>query len=143
MPAVCPARVERGLKPLFIGRSASARDNQAVLKSRHRFHLWPALLLALSAAAASPLAQADNEQDQARAAVQAGKVLPLKTVLERLAREVPGQVLEVDLEQEDGRWIYEIKLLQPGGRLVKLELDAATAAILKRRERPAKPDHRR
>lgn len=91
---------------------------------------------------ATPLAMADNEQDRARAAVQAGKVMPLKTLLERLEREHPGQVLEVELEQDDGRWIYEIKLLQPGGRLVKLELDAASGAVLQRKERARKSDAR-
>lgn len=91
---------------------------------------------------ASPLALAGSEQDRARAAVQAGKVLPLKTLLERLEREHPGQVLEVELEQDDGRWIYEIKLLQSGGRLVKLELDAASGAVLQRKERARKPDAR-
>lgn len=90
----------------------------------------------------SPLALADNDQDRARAAVQAGDVLPLKTVLERLERDHPGQVLEVELEQDDGRWIYEIKLLQPGGRLVKLELDAASGEVLRRKERSRKSDVR-
>ena len=90
----------------------------------------------------SPLSIADNEQDRARAAVQAGNVLPLKTVLERLEREHPGQVLEVELEQDDGRWIYEIKLLQTGGRLVKLELDATSGAVLRRKERARQPDAR-
>ena len=90
----------------------------------------------------SPLALADNDQDRARAAVQAGDVLPLKTVLERLERDHPGQVLEVELEQDGGRWIYEIKLLQPGGRLVKLELDAASGEVLRRKERSRKSDVR-
>ena len=89
-----------------------------------------AALLAL--ALASPLALADSDQDRARAAVQAGKVLPLKAVLERLEREQPGQVLAIELEQDDdGRWIYEIKLLQNDGRLVKLDVDARTAQVLK------------
>ena len=52
-----------------------------------------------------------------------------------MEREHPGQVLEVELEQEDGRWVYEVKLLQAGGRLMKLELDAGTGAVLKRSER--------
>jgi uncharacterized membrane protein YkoI len=98
--------------------------------------------LAASLALASPMALADNDQDRARAAVHAGKALPLKTVLERLEREHPGQVLEVELEQEDGRWIYEVKLLQAGGRLVKLELDAASGEVLLRTERPRKSDKR-
>ena len=56
-------------------------------------------------------------------------------MLAGLEREHPGQVLEVELERDDGRWIYEVKLLQAGGRLVKLELDAASGAVLKRRVR--------
>lgn len=80
-------------------------------------------------------AHADSDQDRARAAVQAGQVLPLRTVLERIEREHPGQVLEVELEDEDGRWIYEVRLLQPAGRLVRLELDAASGEVLRRRER--------
>ena len=46
-----------------------------------------------------------------------------------------GQVLDVELEDEDGRLVYEVKLLQAGGRLVKLELDAASGELLKRRVR--------
>jgi hypothetical protein len=99
--------------------------------------LWlPALLLpALLLAAIPAQAHGDGDQDRARAAVQAGKVLPLKTVLERLAREQPGQVLEVELDEEDGRWLYEIKLLQGDGRRLRLEIDAATGELLRSRER--------
>lgn len=89
----------------------------------------------LSAVLAWPLAHADSDHDRARDAVQTGQVLPLKTVLDRLEREHPGQVLEVELERDDGRWIYEVKLLQAGGRLVKLELDAASGEWLKHRVR--------
>lgn len=88
---------------------------------------------------ASAPARADGDHDRARAAVQAGEVLPLKTVLERVARSHPGEVLEVELESEDGRWVYEIKLLQAGGRLVKLEVDAATGEVLRSKQRPRKP----
>ena len=93
------------------------------------------LFCSLALLLATAPAHADSDQDRARAAVQAGQVLPLKTVLERLEREHPGQVLEVELEREDGRWVYEVKLLQAGGRLVKLELDADSGEVLKRRER--------
>ena len=62
--------------------------------------------------------------------MEAGQVLPLPTLLERLRRTHPGQVLELELERDDGRWIYEIKLLQANGQLLKLEVDAATAQVL-------------
>lgn len=94
-----------------------------------------ALVLAAAMAATGAWASSDSDHDRARDAVQAGQVLPLKTVLERLEREHPGQVLEVELERDDGQWIYEVKLLQSGGRLVKFELDARSGEVLKRRDR--------
>ncbi len=85
-----------------------------------------------SLAAATARASDREDHERARQAVQAGQVLPLRTVLERLERAQPGQVMEVELERENGRWIYEVKLLQTDGRLVKLKLDAQTAAVLPR-----------
>ncbi len=95
------------------------------------------LVAVLSAAFTLAVAHADGKGDheRARAAVQTGQVLPLRTLLERLERSHPGQVLEVELEQEEGRWIYEVSLLQPGGQLLKLELDARTAEVLKSRRK--------
>jgi len=137
---VCEAGLERHLKRPFIACSDSTPDNRLVHPTSHPFlsHLFVVLAMAL----ASPLALADNDHDRARAAVQSGKVLPLKSVLERLEREHPGQVLEVELEQDQGRWIYEIKLLQAGGRLVKLKLDASSGDVLQRKERARKPEAR-
>jgi uncharacterized membrane protein YkoI len=97
-----------------------------------------ALAALLLAALAQPSASASDSRDheRARAAVEAGQVLPLPTLLERLRRTHPGQVLELELERDDGRWIYEVKLLQANGQLLKLDVDAATAQVLevKRKE---------
>ena len=91
-----------------------------------------------------PLAWASgkDDHDRARQAVQAGQVLPLPTVLERLQREMPGQVLEVELEQKRGLWIYEIKLLTPAGQLTKVLLDAQTAQVLRVQARDDKSQRR-
>ncbi len=98
-----------------------------------------ALLLAAGLpASASAGGQGDHDHDRARAAVQAGEAMPLSALLGRLQRSHPGQVLEVELERQDGRWIYEVKLLQPDGQLLKLALDARTAAVLELRRRPAR-----
>jgi two-component system OmpR family response regulator len=42
----------------------------------------------------------------------------------------PGRVIELDLERDDGRWIYELELVSPEGRLYEMEIDAATGAVL-------------
>ena len=98
-----------------------------------------ALLLSGLALSASRAGDHDDH-DRARAAVQAGQVLPLATLLQRLERSHPGQVLELELERDDGRWIYEIKLLQADGQLLKLELDAGTAQVLKVKRKDGRKD---
>ena len=92
--------------------------------------LLVAMALLLGGPGTTPAWSRDDDHVRALQAVQAGQVLPLRSVLERLEREHPGQVLEVELERDDGRWIYEVKLLQPQGQLVKLKLDARTAALM-------------
>lgn len=81
----------------------------------------------------------DHDQDRVRDAVRAGEVMPFDALRERLRKSHPGDVLELELERERGRWIYEVKLLQPDGRIVKLEVDARSGEVL--RERPSKRRH--
>lgn len=75
-------------------------------------------------------ALADNDHELARRALEAGEVLSLRSVLEKVERDFPGEVIEVELEREDGHWIYEIKLLRRGGGLLKLKVDARDATVL-------------
>ncbi len=93
------------------------------------------LLVSLALCAQSPIALADGQRDQdrARAALRAGEVLPLATILERVAKEQPGQVLAVELEREHERWIYELKLIQNSGALVKLKVDARDGSVIKQK----------
>lgn len=107
----------------------------STLLPRHRWPAACALAVALAGSALAPVARADNDHERAREAVARGEVLPLAAVLQRLERSHPGQVLEVELERDDGRWIYELKLLQPGGRLLKLEVDARSAEVLRQRRK--------
>lgn len=101
------------------------------------------LIVVLAMMVSSQAGSSDNsgrsgDHDRARQALEAGEILPLKTVLERLARDTPGQVMEVELERHGQRWIYEIKLLRPGGALSKLLIDARDGTIIANREHGAK-----
>ena len=96
--------------------------------------------LAVAAATAGTAAQAaergHGDHDLARQALERGQVLPLRTVLEKVEREYQGQVLKVEFEHDDGRFIYEIRLLQQDGRMAKLKIDAVDGRVLqiKRKE---------
>jgi len=86
-----------------------------------------ALILALLAAPA--LADRDDH-DRARRALEAGEILPLSYILKVAEAVRPGRVIEVELERDDGRWIYELELVTPQGRLYEMEIDAGTAIVL-------------
>ena len=92
---------------------------------------------------ASPLyALGSGDHDRARQALEAGEILPLKTVLEKIGRDAPGQVMEVELERRRDLWIYEIKLLRPGGTLVKLLVNASDGVIIDERGHGGKSPRR-
>lgn len=93
------------------------------------------VLLSLLLACAAVVASADDDHDRARRALEAGEIMPLHSLLERVAREQPGQVLELELERDDGRWIYELKLLRRDGVLLKLDVDARSGAVLRSRDK--------
>lgn len=92
-----------------------------------------------SALAMTVSAQADSAKDQRRAAeaqairsaVARGHVLPLPHILKLAEARVQGEVVKIELEHEDGRLIYEIKILTKSGRVREVELDARTGALIK------------
>lgn len=102
--------------------------------------LLPLLLLPLLLGAAAPVARAEdgewhrmgcrNAQDCARQALERGEIRPLDEVLAVARGAVAGDVVGVELERDDGRWIYEIKVLTAAGRRREIEIEATTLRIL-------------
>lgn len=101
--------------------------------------LIPAISLALTAALALALAPAlagaDDDHERARRALERGEVLPLATILERLAPVIGSDVVETEFERDDGSWLYEISYIDARGRLVEIEVDAGDATILKKKRK--------
>lgn len=97
----------------------------------------PRMVLALLLAV-MPLAHAradeDDDQERARSAREAGRALPLASILDRVRQSTPGVVLGVELEEEGGRVLYEVKVLRPDGRVRLLAYDAATGRPVAHRE---------
>lgn len=121
--------------------------------SRRKFSIMKPLRRALGAAllallaGAAPFAHAGDhdhhrgndrntssckrEQDCAREALLKGEIRPLTEVLKAVREKVPGDIIEIELDREDGIWVYEVKVLPPSGRRKKLEIDARTLEIMK------------
>lgn len=89
-----------------------------------RFTAASLILLASSALAG-------DDHERARQALARGEIMPLTKILEIAERAVGGRVIDVEFEEEAGRFTYEIETFSAHGRLVKLSIDAKTGAILK------------
>lgn len=76
--------------------------------------------------------ESEEEQDheRAREAVERGEALPLDRVLDAVRLQVDGQIIGVEFEKEDGQWVYEIRVVDPGGRVIEVLADARTARIV-------------
>lgn len=66
----------------------------------------------------------------ARAAMLRGEILPLDQILTIVRAAFPGEIIEIELEREDGILVYEFDILSPEGRLFEVELAAATGKVL-------------
>jgi hypothetical protein len=99
------------------------------VRTRHRrsFLLGAGFLLL---AGVSALAD-DTDHDLARRLLEEGRIRPLAEVVAAVEAKVPGKMLEVEFELEDGVYIYEIKMLREDGRVQEVEVDAASGTILK------------
>lgn len=107
--------------------------------SNRNWHKWMLPLWAALLACFSATGIAGDDHDRARQALEAGEVLPLQTILVRIEREQPGQVLDVELERDHDsqpdRWVYKIKILRSGGALVKIKVDARDGAIISKKNK--------
>ena len=98
----------------------------------------PATLLTLPLAlllAATPAVSRDLDQDEALRLRHEGLILPLESLLRQAMERHPGaRLLEAELEEEDGIFVYEIELLTADGVARELELDARDGRLLKDEE---------
>lgn len=93
---------------------------------RRSFLVAATLLLA----AAGPAHADDVDHDEALRLLQKGSILPLAEITAKVRAKVPGKVLKVELETEDGAYVYEFKILRPNGHVQEVEASAATGEIL-------------
>lgn len=76
------------------------------------------------------LTLADEHWRNLHKEVEAGRIKSLSSVLSDLEKDYIGQIIEVEFEQEDGRAIYEIEMIGPGGQVVEFEVDAINGKII-------------
>lgn len=107
------------------------QDGASIFGPMRRILILAALAAAFGLASAPSLAhERRTDHDQAREAVAQRAALPFAQILDAALRAVPGEVLEVELERDDGRLLYEVEILARNGRVRTVILDARTARVL-------------
>ena len=79
---------------------------------------------------AAPAHADRDDHELARRALEAGEILPLSEVLGAAEAARSGRVIELELDREDGGWVYELELVTPDGHIYEMEIDAATGMVL-------------
>ncbi len=108
------------------------------MNARRSLALVAATLAALAATvfAALPASSAERVRHQeVRQLRESGKILPMEDILGRARAAQPGQIVEVELEREDGRYVYEVRVIDDADTMHRLELDAGTGEVLRRKTR--------
>lgn len=99
--------------------------------ARTAFPLLPLTLVL----AALPAASRDLDQDEALQLSRAGRIMALEPLLHTIAKLYPkAQLLEVELEEHQGQYLYDIDLLTADGVARELEVDARNGQLLSDKE---------
>ena len=93
------------------------------------FLCWPVLAL-LFGWSASANAGRDIDQDEALYLVGQGVIQPLQKFIDDALKRYPGRFLEAELEWDDGGYVYELEIVTNDRRVLELEYDAVTGALL-------------
>ncbi len=95
------------------------------------------ILSAIAIASAPPAALADGPVDHRNAleARKSGEILSLAQILEKVRPGISGEIIKVEIEHEDGRWVYEFKVLGDNGRRTDIYVDGKTGKIIRKKDK--------
>ncbi|MEZ5512094.1 MAG: PepSY domain-containing protein [Gammaproteobacteria bacterium] len=85
-------------------------------------------------------ASADDDSREVRRLVQEGKVISLDALLDMHRDRLQGRILDLEMEEEHGRVIYEIKTLDAEGVVREVEVDAQTGEWLREKVKSRRKD---
>lgn len=88
----------------------------------------------LSAPVSPAIPISSTESETLPAKSQNLKILPLARILQIVRRDTPGEVLEVEEDDDDDLLTYEVQILTPDDRKIEITLNAYTGAIIERDE---------
>jgi uncharacterized membrane protein YkoI len=135
---ICPNSANRALLIYVSVLSGRFRHGACVKNRRNTISLdTGAVVFALAATlvAVVPIALRADEHDAMRHAVERAEIRSLADILDVLRGKLPGEVVGVEIERKNGRWLYEFRVVDEKGRLFEVYVDARTATIERTKEK--------
>jgi len=96
-----------------------------------RFILAIVSAAALGAAILSIPVRAGEDPAAIRTLQASGKILSLEKISAAAKAIKPGDILETELEQKQGSYVYEVEILDAAGKVWELKLDAQNGKLIK------------
>jgi uncharacterized membrane protein YkoI len=78
--------------------------------------------------------EAEREPEGVRLVKQRDDILSLDQILRKADEQHAGRVLESELEQKDGRYVYEVETVDDQGRVWEMKFDARTGEVLRQKQ---------
>jgi Peptidase propeptide and YPEB domain len=75
-----------------------------------------------------------EDHEQIRRLKESGRIRSLESVLEKIRRDYPGRIIEIELDDDDGSYTYELELVDEQGVVWDLEIDARTGKLLEKKQ---------
>lgn len=88
------------------------------------------LTVTLGSLTSLPALADQRDHDRARQALERGEILALADILPRIESRIDGRLIDVELDREDGRFVYELTWITRQGRIIESTVNAATGEII-------------
>ncbi|MGH8469585.1 MAG: PepSY domain-containing protein [Gammaproteobacteria bacterium] len=75
-----------------------------------------------------------EDHEQIRRLKESGRIRSLESVLKEIRRDYPGRIIEIELDDDDGSYAYELELVDEQGIVWDLEIDARTGKLLEKKQ---------
>ena len=98
------------------------------------YSIMRAMLLSFMMLSPLQVAMADDDYIEAKRLLDSGEILSLEVILKNVRQILPGKILEVELEKEDEKIVYEIEILDRNGVIKEIYIDAKTGKLLLTKE---------
>ena len=96
---------------------------------KRKFTFMPVVLALLVSGPAHNI-RADDDYKEAKRLRESGEIMPLEEILKNVRNSYPGRILEVELENEKGRVIYELEILGADRIVREIYIDAKSGELL-------------